>query len=421
MGGESSNKLKIINDPVHGFIKIPCELIYELFDHPIFQRLKRIKQLGLTVHVYPGATHTRFQHAFGAVHLMTEAIQNLRMRGIEISDQEAEATYVAILLHDIGHGPFSHALENSLIKGISHEDLSSILMQRLNDEFENRLDLALCIFNDRYEKRFLHQLVSGQLDMDRMDYLKRDSYFTGVTEGQVSSDRIIKMLDVVNGKLAVEAKGIYSIEKFLIARRLMYWQVYYHKAVVASEFLLVKTLQRAGYLSRNGVELYSTPALRYFLENCVNNEFLEAHRDEVMEHFLELDDSDILVSAKQWAKHPDVILSELAKGIVHRRLPKVEISPEPFASEKVDAIKDFIRKEYGLEAKGTEADVNFLFSTDTISNSAYTDRSEKILISFGNGVVKDIAEVSDVLNISYLNDTVLKHVLCYPKAFGRKG
>ena len=416
MGSNRSNKLKIINDPVHGFIKIPSELIYELFDHPIFQRLKRIKQLGLTVHVYPGATHTRFQHAFGAVHLMTQAIQNLRQRGIEITDEEEEATYVAILLHDIGHGPFSHALENSLIKGISHEDLSSILMQRLNDEFENRLELALCIFNNRYHKPFLHQLVSGQLDMDRMDYLKRDSYFTGVTEGQVSADRIIKMLDVVNGKLAVEAKGIYSIEKFLIARRLMYWQVYYHKAVVASEFLLVKTLQRAGYLARKGVEVFSTPALGYFLKHAVTKAFLEENRNEVIEHFLELDDTDILVSAKQWVKHPDIILSELASGIVHRRLPKVIIRPEPFEEEMIEAIKRGICGKYEFTEGDCDREVDFLYSSDTISNSAYTDRSEKILISFGDGVVKDIAEVSDVLNISYLNDTVFKHILCYPKS-----
>ena len=414
MPSTGSNKLKIINDPVHGFIKIPSELIYDLFDHPIFQRLKRIKQLGLTDHVYPGATHTRFQHAFGAVHLMTEAIQNLRQRGIEITDKEEEGTYVAILLHDIGHGPFSHALENSLIHGISHEDVSTILMQRLNAEYDHRLEMALSIFNNHYPKRFLHQLVSGQLDMDRMDYLKRDSYFTGVTEGQISSDRIIKMLDVVNDNLAVEAKGIYSIEKFLIARRLMYWQVYYHKAVIASEFLLVKTLQRASYLALNGVSLYSTPALGYFLNNCVSKEFVEANSEAVIDNFLELDDADILVSAKQWAKHPDLILSKLAKGIVHRQLPKVVIDRNPFKEETILEIKSKIRERYAIGSESSD-EINYLFSSDTISNSAYNDRDEKIYISFGDGVVKDIAEVSDVLNISYLNDTVVKHVLCFPK------
>lgn len=414
MTSKGLNKLKIINDPVHGFIKIPSELIFDLFENPVFQRLKRIKQLGLTYYVYPGATHTRFQHALGAVHLMTQAIANLRQKGIEITTDEEEGAYIAILLHDIGHGPFSHALEHSLIHGISHEDLSNTLMHRINAEMNGRLDLGIKIFNNTYKKRFLHQLVSSQLDMDRMDYLKRDSYFTGVTEGQIGTDRIIKMLDVVNDNLAVEAKGIYSIEKFLIARRLMYWQVYYHKAVIASEFLLVKTLQKASQLALAGEKVYSTPALSFFLNNYISKDVYTNKSEEVITNFLELDDTDILVSAKQWAKHNNKTLRLLAKGIVNRQLPKVKISKEPISPSDFNRIKEKTISKYSI----AESDTEYLVANETISNSAYTDRVEKIYISFGNGEVKDIAEVSDVLNISYLNDTVEKYYICYPKDCG---
>ena len=411
---QAINKRKIINDPVHGFIKVPSDLIFDLLETPAFQRLKRIKQLGLTYYVYPGATHTRFQHALGAVHLMTQAISSLRDKKIEITPEEEEGAYIAILLHDIGHGPFSHALEHSLIHDISHEDVSNILMHKLNAQFNNKLSLGIEIFNNKYKKHFLHQLVSSQLDMDRLDYLKRDSFFTGVTEGHIGTDRIIKMLDVCNDKLAIEAKGIYSIEKFLIARRLMYWQVYYHKTVIASEFLLVKTLQRASELALNGTEVYSTPALKYFLNNYISKEKMNADTDTVIEKFLELDDTDILVSAKQWAKHPDKILNYLAKGIVNRQLPKVKISRTPFEDSTVKEITSNICEQYNIEREN----LKFLFDNSIISNSAYTHKTEKIYISFGHDTIKDIAEVSDVLNISYLNDTVKKYYICYPKECG---
>jgi HD superfamily phosphohydrolase len=411
MPAKGINKLKIINDPVHGFIRIPSEFIFDLLEHPFFQRLRRIKQLGLTYYVYPGATHTRFQHALGAVHLMTQAISVLRQKGTEISDEEEEGAYIAILLHDIGHGPFSHALEHSLIHDISHEDVSNLLMQKLNEEFDGRLNLALDIFNNKYKKKFLYQLVSSQLDMDRMDYLKRDSFFTGVTEGNIGADRIIKMLKVVDDQLAIEAKGIYSIEKFLIARRLMYWQVYYHKTVIASEFILVKTLQRASELALSGEEVYGTPALSYFLNKRIDPSELKTNKERVIKNFIELDDTDILVSAKQWVNHSDKLLSILAGGIINRQLPKVEISNTVFDEQTIINCQNKISKHFNLSGQNPA----YLVDTDVISNSAYTDKADKINISFNNGDLKDIAEVSDVLNISYLNDTVEKHYICYPK------
>lgn len=411
MGNIIKNKRKIINDPVHGFIRIPSELIYDLLEHPVFQRLRRIKQLGLTYYVYPGATHTRFQHTIGAVHLMSQAIVHLRMKKVEITPEEEEAALVAILLHDIGHGPFSHALENSLIENISHEDLSASLMQNLNREFGGKLDLAIRIFNNDYPKKFLHHLVSSQLDMDRMDYLKRDSFFTGVVEGNIGTDRIIKMLEVCNDELAIEAKGIYSIEKFLLARRLMYWQVYYHKTVVASEFLLVKILKRAKELAKNGHELYATPPLLYFLKNQIDKNAYKNSRDEVINRFLELDDSDIMVSAKQWIKHPDKVLSILAEGIVNRKLPKTEISKSPVDVEKLQSIQNSISQKYRIDIN----EISYLADTDTITNSAYSQKSGNINILFNNGDIKDINEVSEVLNISYLNKPVQKFIFCYLK------
>ncbi|MBN1117912.1 MAG: HD domain-containing protein [Bacteroidales bacterium] len=411
---KSINKKKIINDPVHGFIKIPSDLIYDLIEHPVFQRLRRIKQLGLTFYVYPGATHTRFQHTIGAVHLMEQAISHLKLKNIDISPEEEEAVLIAILLHDIGHGPFSHAMENSLIRGISHETLSKYLMSGLNKEFNGKLDLAIQIFNNQYPKKFLHQLVSSQLDMDRMDYLKRDSFFTGVVEGNIGTDRIIKMLDVNNDQLAIEAKGIYSIEKFLLARRLMYWQVYYHKAVISSEILLVKILNRIRYLEERGKKVYCTPTLEYFVQNTVNKEFLERNTSEVLNKFIRLDDTDIFVSAKQWIDHPDNVLRILADGIVNRKLPRVEISKKKFEKERIDHIHQNICKLKNIGAK----DAEFLLSEQSLSNSAYSLIDNNINIVFNDGTMKDIAEVSDVLNISNMNQPSKKYVLCYPKDCG---
>ena len=326
------NKRKIINDPVHGFVTIPSDFIYDLIEHPWFQRLRRIKQLGLTHFVYPGATHTRFQHTIGALHLMTLAIESIKSKGIRITPQEEEAAYAAILLHDIGHGPFSHALENSIISGISHEYLSRLLMDRLNVEFSGKLDLAISIFNNKYRKKFLHQLVTSQLDVDRLDYIKRDSFYSGVTEGTIGTDRIIKMLNVFNDQLVVEKKGIYSVEKFLIARRLMYWQVYLHKTVIASENLLVRMLQRAKKLADAGHSLFSTPSLSYFLYQRVNAENIQADLDMTIRNFISLDDSDILASAKEWQYHDDKILGLLASDIINRHLPSVRIIDQELKS-----------------------------------------------------------------------------------------
>ncbi len=411
MISKNINKHKIINDPVHGFIRIPTELVFDLLEHPIFQRLRRIKQLGLTYYVYPGATHTRFQHTIGALHLMTQAIAHLKAKKIEINEEEEEAVLIAILLHDIGHGPFSHALEHSLIEEISHENLSDLLMRKLNSEFNGQLDMALQIFNDNYKKKFLHQLVSSQIDMDRLDYLKRDSFYTGVVEGNIGADRIIKMLCVVDDKLAIEAKGIYSIEKFLLARRLMYWQVYYHKTVIASELLLVNTLRRAKYLAQNQQDVWATPALKYFLYSNINSSNLQDSQTPTVDNFLELDDSDILVSAKQWSKHSDFVLRFLSQGIIHRRLPQVQISKEKIPIESIEKIKEDLRKKLHVSNK----DLEFLISTDVITNYAYTPTTNKINILFSNGEIKDIADVSDVLNISNLNKSNNKFILSYPK------
>src|ERR1700751_1028479 len=338
-------KRKIINDPIYGFVTLPAGLIYDLINHPYFQRLRHIKQLGMTNLVYPGALHTRFHHAIGAMYLMTEAIDVLRSKQIDISDEEAEAVSVAILLHDIGHGPFSHALEHTLVQGVSHEDISALLMEKLNQEFKGGLSLAIKIFNDKYKKKFLHQLVSSQLDMDRLDYLKRDSFFTGVSEGVISSDRIIKMLYVKDDELAVEEKGIYSIEKFIIARRLMYWQVYLHKTVVAGENMLVNILKRAKELSNKGEDLFATPAFSVFLKNNYSKkDFLS--KPELLDTFALLDDYDIFSSIKVWTKHPDQILSTLCKSLVERKLFKIELKKEKIEASYKKQLIEKAMKSY---------------------------------------------------------------------------
>lgn len=403
MGNDSStNKLKIINDPVYGFIKIPYDLIFDLIEHPLFQRLRRIRQLGLTHFVYPGANHTRFQHAVGAMHLMGLAIEVIRSKGHVIKDEEARAVTIAILLHDIGHGPFSHSLEHSLIKNTSHELISLLMMEQLNEEFGGELSMAIEIFRNRYSKKFLHQLVSSQLDMDRLDYLKRDSFFTGVTEGVIGSDRIIKMLNVLNDQLVVEEKGIYSIEKFLIARRLMYWQVYLHRTVVASEQVLVLMLRRAKHLSSMGEELFATPALAYFLQE---------HKEVSLEQFALLDDDDILSSAKVWCNNSDKVLSMLANGLVNRKLFSVELDMQPFSIERVAEIRAKVVERENMSPLEAE----YMVVTDSVSNYAYSDMDDRITIMDKNGNTRDIAEASDILNISVLSLTVRKYFLCYPR------
>jgi uncharacterized protein len=408
--GIKANKLKIFNDPVYGFVHIPFEIIYDLIEHPYFQRLRRIKQLGMTHLVYPGALHTRFHHALGAMHLMGQAIEIIRAKGHDITDEEAEAVTVAILLHDIGHGPFSHALEHSIVDGITHEDISALFMDRLNKEFDGRLTLALKIFRNNYEKKFLHQLVSSQLDVDRLDYLKRDSFFTGVSEGVISSDRIIKMFNVVDDKLVVESKAIYSIEKFIIARRLMYWQVYLHKTVLSAEHLLVKILKRAKELAEKQEELFCTPSLRMFLYNKFSlKDFLSD--EKVLEKFARLDDFDIFTSIKVWVDHPDKILSALCRNMVNRHLLKIELQKNPFTEEYIATRKRECIAKMGLAEKEAEY---FVF-TGSISNNAYNPKSDHINILYKDGSIVDIAKAADQLNIDALSTPVEKHFICYPK------
>lgn len=404
------NKRKIINDPVHGFIGIPGDLHFDIIEHPFFQRLRRIKQLGLTHLVYPGALHTRFQHALGAMHLMGQAVEVLRQKGNDISDAEEEGLLLAILLHDIGHGPYSHALENSITGGLSHEDLSLLFIDRLNEEFGGALDLARNIFTGDYPKKFLRQLVSSQLDVDRLDYLKRDSFFTGVSEGVISTERIIKMLNVSNDELAVEAKGIYSVEKFIVARRLMYWQVYLHKTVLAAEHLLIMILRRARELAMEKHELFATPALKVFLAQRVSEaEFIE--NPELLDHFALLDDYDIFTSVKVWCAHQDRVLSLLCQKMVNRQLFHIEIQSQAFASDEVALIRERLAAAYQLDA----SQAPYFVFTGEVANHAYDPHFDRINIIGKNGITTDITEASDQLNIDILSRTVKKYFLCCPK------
>lgn len=406
------NKKKIINDPVHGFINIPGELLFDLIEHPYLQRLRWIKQLGMTPLVYPGATHTRFQHTLGSMHLMTQAVETLRAKGQDISPEEAEAVHAAILMHDLGHGPFSHVLESTLVRGIHHETISLLFMERLNQHFEGRLQMAIDIFTNRYPKKFLHQLVSSQLDMDRLDYLLRDSFFTGVSEGVVSSDRIIKMLCVANDQLVVEAKGIYSIEKFLIARRLMYWQVYLHKTALVAEKMLVNLFRRARQLSADN-DLGAVPAhLLFFLRHQPSVEDFR-NRPEVLDHFAMLDDSDIMTSLKSWTLHPDKVLSTLAGGLLRRELLAIEVQDETFPPERIAKLLAATQEYYQLGSP--EEATAFCFAT-SVENNTYSVRDDKINILGRNGQIRDISEASDMLDLSVLSKTVTKQILCCPKA-----
>lgn len=404
-----TNKKKIFNDPVYGFITIPYEIILAVIDHPYFQRLRRIKQLGLTDSVYPGALHTRFHHAIGCTHLMAQAIETLRSNGNEITEDEAIGVTLAILLHDIGHGPFSHALEHSIVKGLHHEDLSSILMNELNKEFDGKLSLAISIFNNTYSKKFLHQLVSSQLDMDRLDYLKRDSFYSGVSEGVVSNQRIIKMLDVVNDELVIQEKGIYSIEKFIVARRLMYWQVYLHKTVLSAEFLLVKILERAKYLAKKGRDLYCSPAFHVFLYRDITKE--EFVQEGLVKMFTLLDDYDVLGAIKVWVNSEDKVLSNLCSQLINRNLLKVELRKEPFHEDEINMQLELVAKEYDLN----HDEASYFVFQNWIENNAYNPQSDRINILYKNGEVKDITEASDNLNIQALANPVRKYFMCYPK------
>ena len=407
------NKKKIINDPVFGFISIQSELVFDLIEHPYFQRLRRIKQLGLSCLVFPGANHTRFEHAIGTTHLMRQAIAVLRNKGHEITNDEAEAVTIAILLHDIGHGPFSHVLENTLLN-VSHEEISLMLMEKLNKEFNGRLSMAIEIFKNKHKKTYLHQLVASQLDMDRLDYLQRDSFFTGVTEGLVGIDRIIKMLNLYNDTLVVDAKGIYSIEKFLIARRLMYWQVYLHKAVVSAEFMLVNILRRARYLIAKGEELFAPSAFKLFLESSFSlvdfKEKGNADFCNVLEEFASLDDNDILTAVKIWQNNPDKILSQLSLGLINRKLFRIELKEKEFTQKKKEHLLTQIQQKYDV----SKEDASYFLINGELINSAYNKYNENIQILQKSGKIEDVKDASDI-NLSALTKTVRKFFLCFPK------
>jgi HD superfamily phosphohydrolase len=399
---------KIINDPVFGFIKIPSGLLLNIIKHPLMQRLTRIKQLGLVNVVYPGAQHTRFLHSLGSFYLMNEAITTLTQKGLFIFDSEAEAVEAAILMHDIGHGPFSHVLENTIIKGISHEEISMMMMEQINNEMNGELNLAIRIFKDEYPKRFLHQLISSQLDMDRLDYLRRDCFFTGVTEGNIGSARIIKMLNVVDDKLVVESKGIYSIENYLTSRRLMYWQVYLHKTAVASEKVLINILLRAKYLASKGVELFATPALKYFLYNNIDSDYFHKNSESLYNYEL-LEDNDIWSCVKVWMHHQDKILALLSYNLIYRRPFKVEVHDQPISEERITSLREDLAKTYNMDIEDTK----YLFSISTIQKDMYDINDDHISIFYKDGTIKDIAEASELLNVSLLSKVVRKYFFCY--------
>ncbi|PHR69433.1 MAG: phosphohydrolase [Lutibacter sp.] len=409
MTAKKTNKLKILNDPIYGFITIPNSLIFDLIEHPYFQRLRRVSQMGLSYLVYPGAQHTRFQHAIGCVHLMQKAVRVLRFKGISISDDEENAVYIAILLHDIGHGAFSHALEHSIVTGISHEEISLKFMEALNKEFEGKLSLAIQIFKNEYKRKFLNQLISSQLDMDRLDYLKRDSFYTGVSEGNINSERLITMLNVKGDCLVVEEKGIYSVEKFIVARRLMYWQVYLHKTGLVAENILVKVLKRAKELVASGKRVPASSALKYFLETPVTNQNFTS---KVLNTFSKLDDYDVLSAIKEWTNNEDKVLSLLSKALIDRKLFKITISNEKFDNQTVIDLKKKIQDDYKL----SDNEIEYFFIADSISNQAYNSVKNQIQILYKNETVKDIAEASDHLNLQALSTPVIKYFMCYPKS-----
>ena len=403
----STNKKKIFNDPVYGFITIPHPLVFDIIEHPWFQRLRRIRQLGLSHMVYPGALHTRFHHALGALHLTVQAIDTLRSKGHEITEEEALGVELAILLHDIGHSPFSHALEHSIVTGISHEKVSQLFMEQLNQLFGGKLTTAISIFRGTYPKHFLHQMISSQLDMDRLDYLNRDSFYTGVLEGKIGAQRIIKMLDVDNGKLVVEEKGVYSIEKFIVARRLMYWQVYLHKTVLAAEQLLVNILLRAKELVQNGEELFATPAFSYFLHNtCTEQDFTA--NPELLNRYAQLDDYDIFSSIKVWAEHPDIVLSRLCKGMVNRQLYKIRLRKDPFTVEETRPFCQLAQQRFGLK----ESEANYFAFNGSISNSAYDPSGEPIRILYRDGSAIELSAASDQMDVAVLSSPVQRYFLC---------
>ena len=398
-----ANKRKIINDPVFGFLSLPNELVYDVLQHPYVQRLNRIRQLGLSYLVYPGAMHSRFGHSLGAMHLMQEAISSLRSKGVEITEQEATSAMIAILLHDVGHGPFSHVLEHTLVDGVSHEDISLLMMERINMDLKGQLDTAIAIFKNEYPKHFLHQLISSQLDVDRMDYLCRDSFFTGVQEGRVASERLLKMLDVRKDKLVVQIKGIYSVEKFLVARRLMYWQVYLHKTSVAAEQHLIKILSRAKELARSGKELFCSPALHYFLYQPVSFDMFSP-TSEALEQYALLDDNDVLCAIKAWIAGDDKVLSILSKSFINRQLFRGELLDAALTAEQ----KQTLNKEYAKAFGITEQEAEFLWSEHVSTSNTYSEKADSIDILYSDGTIRDISDASEILDLEALTRKPIK-------------
>lgn len=404
-----------MNDPIYGFITIADELIFQLIEHPYFQRLRRISQLGLSYLVYPGAYHTRFHHALGAMHLMQRAVNILRQKGHPITPEEEQAVCMAILLHDVGHGPFSHALETTITRQVGHETLSLFIMKQLNQEFGGALNMAISIFTDQHPKRFLHQLISSQLDMDRLDYLRRDSFYTGVTEGAVNSERLLTMLNVQNDSLVIDAKGIYSVEKFIVARRLMYWQVYLHKAVLSAEFMLVNILKRARQLTHSGEKLFATTALQTFLTHDFGIEDFKKNPD-LLNEFVKLDDNDIMASIKEWTRSSDFVLSELSNRLINRKLLKIKMQNEPFEWAEIEKIETRTRNFFGFEA-GEE---KYFVIHDSIANHAYNPESDHINLLYKDGSLQDIRTAADQLNISALSSSVVKYFVCFPAEIRKK-
>ena len=402
------NKLKILNDPIYGFITIPNPLLYDLIQHPYFQRLRRISQMGLSYLVYPGAHHTRFHHALGCMHMMQKAIEVLKFKGVQISKEEENALLIAILLHDIGHGPFSHAMEHSIVEDVNHEAISLLFMNKLNAEFNGQLSLAIQVFKGEYHRKFMLQLISSQLDMDRMDYLKRDSFYTGVAEGNINSDRLIQMLNVVDDVLVMEEKAIYSIEKFLMARRLMYWQAYLHKTSLVAELILTKALKRAKELTIKGVSLPSSQALLFFMNNKIE---LNDFSDSVLDKFAQLDDFDIISALKEWQNHDDFILSSLSKMIINRDLLKIKLSSEKFPTEEIHQLLERFSKQNAVSIQ----DAHYFIFKGKIKNQAYSKEAEPIHILKKDKTIEDVVEASDQLNLKALSKPVTKYYICYPK------
>ncbi len=406
----SKHKRKIINDPVYGFIHINSDLIFDIIEHPYFQRLRRIKQLGLTDLVYPGALHTRFHHALGAMYLMGEALKNLRLKNHSISEIEFEAAQIAILLHDIGHGPFSHVLEHTLLNNVHHEYISKLIMEKLNHEYNGKLSLAIEMFSDKYKRKFFNQLISSQLDIDRLDYLNRDSFFTGVSEASIGSERIIKMLEIKDEMLVVEQKGIYSIENFLNARRFMYWQVYLHKTAIAAEEMVIQIIKRAKDLIKKGDSLFLMPSLKVFIENEIE---IKHFNDNpiYLNTFMQLDDYDIWASIKLWANHSDFTLSKLCSMLLNRNLFKIEISNRPFTLEYIKGLKESVLKLKGID----DESINYFFIENVATNSAYHDKNQNINILTKDGQIVEISDASDLPTIKALSKNVKKYYICWPK------